>query len=150
MSEPATSVDCGPVQPRSRRTFGTAYWTALAGCLVSAGLTYAYVGGPVRELNPVLRLVIDVVGLEAMVALKVAVAVAGYWGYFLVGRMAGRPRLATGLGWVAAAVYAADALHDARVALAVGSPGTADAVFGGALVLLATGVGIALRPPDVI
>lgn len=150
MSNQATSVGHDTVEPASRRTFGAAYWAALAGCLVSSALTYAYVGGPARELNPVLRGVIGMAGLEVMVLVKIVAAIGGYWGYYLIGRVTGRVRVATALGWVSAVVYVVDALHDFRVALMAGPPNPIDVLPGILLVLLATWAGIVLRPPEII
>ncbi|WP_138799174.1 hypothetical protein [Halostella sp. PRR32] len=150
MENQITRVGCGTVEPASRRTFGAAYWAALAGCLVSSALTYAYVGGAARELNPVLRAVIGTAGLEVMILVKIVAAVGGYWGYYLLGRVTGKVRVATTLGWVAAVVYVADALHDLRVAMAAGPAGLGEVGPGIALVLVATWAGVALRPPEII
>jgi hypothetical protein len=150
MSNQSTSVACDPVEPASRRTFGAAYWTALAGCLVSSALTYAYVGGRARELNPLLRGVIGTAGLEVMVLVKIVAALGGYWGYYLLGRVTGRVRVATALAWVAAVVYLLDALHDLRVALSAGLPNRMAVLPGVLVVLLATWAGVALRPPEII
>lgn len=150
MSNQATSVGHDTVEPASRRTFGAAYWAALAGCLVSSALTYAYVEGAARELNPVLRAVIGMAGLEVMVLVKIVAAIGGYWGYYLIGRVTGQVRVATTLGWVSAVVYVADALHDLRVAMAAGPPGLVDVAPGIVLVLVATWAGVALRPPEII
>jgi hypothetical protein len=150
MSNQTTSVARGSVEPASRRTFGTAYWTALAGSLVSSALTYAYVGGPARELNPVLRGVIGMAGLEVMVLVKIVAALGGYWGYYLLGRVTGRVRVATALAWVSAVVYLLDALHDLRVALLAGPPNPVAVLPGVLLVLLATWVGVTFRPPQII
>lgn len=150
MSNQVTSVGRNTVEPASRRTFGAAYWAALAGCLVSSALTYAYVGGAARELNPVLRALIGTAGLEVMVLAKIVAAIGGYWGYYLIGRVTGKARVATLLGWVSAVVYVADALHDLRVALVAGPPGLIDAAPGIVLVLAATWAGVVFRPPDII
>lgn len=130
--------------------FGPAYTAALAGCLVSSVLTFAYVGGPARELNPVLRAVIAVIGLELMVPLRVAVAAVGYWAYFVVAQVSGTGRAAVVLGWLTALVYVGDGLHDLRVAATAGPPAPSVAVAGGLLLVVATAVGVALRPPAVV
>jgi hypothetical protein len=138
----------GPTTPRE--LFGTAYAAALVGCLVSSVLTFAYVGGPARELNPVLRAVIGVVGLEAMVLLRVAVAAVGYWAYFLLAQLSGSGRAAVALAWVTALVYVGDGLHDVRVAVTAGPPDPGIAVVGGAWLVAAAAVGVAFRPPAVV
>lgn len=150
MSNQTAGFEYDAVDPRSRRTFGAAYAAAFAGCLVSSALTYAYVGGPARELNPVLRTVIGAVGLEWMIVVRVAVAVGGYWGYYLLGRLSGRERTAVALGWVTALVYVADGLHDLRVALAAGPVVPVEIAIGVALAALAGWVGVVFRPPEVI
>ncbi|WP_135822868.1 hypothetical protein [Halostella litorea] len=132
------------------RRFGDAYAAALAGCLVSSTLTFAYVGGPARELNPVLRAVIGVVGLEAMVLLRVAVAAVGYWAYFLLAQVSEAGRAAAALGWLTALVYVGDGLHDVRVAVAAGPPEPSVAAVGGLLLAAAATVGVAFRPPSVV
>jgi hypothetical protein len=132
------------------RPFGTAYAAALVGCLVSSVLTFAYVGGPARELNPVLRAVIGVVGLEAMVLLRVLVAAVGYWGYFLVAQLSGSGRAAAALAWLTALVYVGDGLHDLRVAAAAGPPDPVVAAVGGLLLAVAAAIGVAFRPPAVV
>lgn len=143
-------TEVGDRHEPGHRQFGSAYAAALAGCLVSSVLTFAYVGGPARELNPVLRAVIGVVGLELTVLLRIAVAVAGYWAYFLVAQLSGAGRSAAALGWVTALVYVGDGLHDLRVAIAAGPPDPAVAAVGGGLLAVATGIGVALRPPAVV
>ncbi|WP_121823381.1 hypothetical protein [Halostella salina] len=132
------------------RRFGPAYTAALAGCLVSSVLTFAYVGGPARELNPVLRAVIDVIGLELMVPLRVAVAAVGYWAYFVVAQVSDTGRAAVALGWLTALVYVGDGLHDLRVAAAAGPPDPGVAAVGGLLLVVAAALGVALRPPTVV
>lgn len=150
MSNQTAGFEHETVDPASRRTFGAAYAAAFAGCLVSTALTYAYVGGPARELNPVLRGVIETVGLEWMIVVRIAVAVGGYWGYYLLGRLSGRERTAVALGWLTALVYVADGLHDLRVALAAGASVSVEIAVGVALTALAGWVGVMLRPPNVI
>lgn len=150
MSNQTAGCEYETVDPASRRTFGAAYAAAFAGCLVSTALTYAYVGGPARELNPVLRAVIETVGLEWMIVVRIAVAVGGYWGYYLLGRLSGRERTAVALGWLTALVYVADGLHDLRVAIAAGASMPVEIAVGVALTALAGWVGVMLRPPNVI
>lgn len=150
MSNRTTGVDYETVGPASRRTFGTAYAAAFAGCLVSSALTYAYVGGPARELNPVLRAVIGAVGLEWMVVLRIAVALGGYWGYYLLGRLSGQERTAVVLGWLTALVYVADGLHDLRVAIAAGATMPVEIAIGVALTAVVGSAGVVFRPPNVV
>lgn len=150
MSNQTPGFERDTVGPPSRRTFGAAYAAAFAGCLVSSALTYAYVGGPARELNPVLRAVIGAVGLEWMVVVRVTVAVAGYWGYYLLGRFSGRERTAVALGWLTALVYVADGLHDLRVAVAAGATVPVEIAVGVVLTALVGWVGVVYRPPSVI
>lgn len=150
MSNQTAGFEHETVDPVSRRTFGAAYAAAFAGCLVSTALTYAYVGGPARELNPVLRAVIGAVGLEWMIVVRVAVAVGGYWGYYLLGRLSGRERTAVALGWLTAAVYVADGLHDLRVAIAAGASMPVEIAIGVTLTALAGCVGVVFRPPNVL
>ena len=150
MSNQTAGFEYESVAPTSRRTFGAAYAAAFAGCLVSSALTYAYVGGPARELNPVLRAVIETVGLEWMIVVRVTVAVGGYWGYYLLGRLSGRERTAVALGWLTALVYVADGLHDLRVAIAAGASMPVEIGVGVALTALVGWIGVMLRPPNVI
>ena len=150
MSNQTAGFEYDTVDPASRRTFGAAYAAAFAGCLVSSALTYAYVGGPARELNPVLRAVIEVVGLEWMIVLRIAVAVGGYWGYYLLGRLSGRERTAVALGWLTALVYVADGLHDLRVAITAGASMPVEIAVGVVLTALVGCFGVILRPPNVI
>lgn len=150
MSNQTAGFEHETVDPASRRTFGAAYAAALAGCLASSALTYAYVGGPARELNPVLRAVIGAVGLEWMIVVRVAVAVGGYWGYYLLGRLSGRERTAVALGWLTAVVYVADGLHDLRVAIAASASMPVEIAIGVTLTAIAGCVAVAFRPPNVL
>jgi hypothetical protein len=85
-----------------------------------------------------------------MVLVKIVAALGGYWGYYLLGRVTGRVRVATALAWVSAVVYLLDALHDLRVALLAGPPNPVAVLPGVLLVLLATWVGVTFRPPQII
>jgi hypothetical protein len=150
MSNQTAGVEYETIDPASRRTFGAAYAAAFAGCLVSSALTYAYVGGPARELNPVLRAVIGAVGLEWMIVLRVVVALGGYWGYYLLGRLSGREQTAVVLGWLTALVYVADGLHDLRVAIAAGVAMPVEIAIGVALTAVVGLTGVVFRPPNVV
>lgn len=95
---------------------GLPYAGALAGGLVSAVLTYQYVGAGAHELNPVMRALIATAGIRAMVVVKVALLVAAYWAYaWLRSELPGRTVAAA--AWVGALVHLTDAVHDLRMAL---------------------------------
>jgi hypothetical protein len=100
---------------------GAPYAGALAGGLVSAVLTYQYVGAGAHELNPVMRALIATAGIHAMVVLKVMLLVAAYWAYGWL-RSELPTRVVSAAAWLGALVHLADAAHDLRVAL--GAPFT--------------------------
>jgi hypothetical protein len=100
---------------------GAPYAGALAGGLVSAVLTYQYVGAGAHELNPVMRALIATAGIHAMVVLKVTLLVAAYWAYGWL-RSELPTRAVSAAAWLGALVHLADAAHDLRVAL--GAPFT--------------------------
>jgi len=100
---------------------GAPYAGALAGGLVSAVLTYQYVGAGAHELNPVMRALIATAGIHAMVVLKVTLLVAAYWAYGWL-RSELPTRAGSAAAWLGALVHLADAAHDLRVAL--GAPFT--------------------------
>lgn len=129
---------------RTSQAFRTAYAVALAGSLASAGLTYVYVGNGAHELNPVVRAIIAVGGLEAMVMVKTAVVIGGYHGYVhLVPPLS--PRLVVGFAWVGSLFNLGDALYDLRVALRAGGVPFADVLAATVLVAGAAALGVALR-----
>lgn len=123
---------------------GAPYAAALAGGLVSAVLTYRYVGAGAHELNPVMRALIAAAGVRAMLVLKVALLVGAYWAYAWL-RSALPARTVSAAAWVGALVNLADAAHDLRVALA--AP-VAPPVAAGDLALFAgvTVAGVLLWP----
>lgn len=135
-----------PLDPETTsRAYRAAYATALVGSLVSAGLTYVYLQNGAHELNPVVRTIIAVAGLEAMVLVKTAIIVGCYHGYVhLVPPMS--TRVVLGFAWLGALINLGNALYDMSVAVRAGLPPVADVFAGAGLVLAAMGVGVALRP----
>lgn len=125
--------------------YAGAYLTALVGGLLSAWLTYTYVGAGARELNPVLRVVIAAIGLEAMVFLKTVVVIVCFRGYSLLAAYCS-PGTMLAFAWTGAMVNAADAVHDTSVALAAGWPPSADVLVGGSLLLVCAALGVVFRP----
>lgn len=95
---------------------GLPYAVALAAGMVSAVLTYRYVGAGARELNPVMRAIIAAVGLRAMVVVKVGLLVAAYWAYAWL-RSETSGRVVAAAAWLGALIHLADAVHDLRVAV---------------------------------
>lgn len=138
---PSVSLD----PTRSAHAYRAAYAVALAGSLVSAGLTYVYVGNGARELNPVVRAIIATGGLEAMVLVKTGVIIGCYHGYVYLAPPLS-PRLVVGFAWLGSLFNLGDALYDLSVATRVGVPPLADVLAGSSLVLMATALGVALRP----
>lgn len=95
---------------------GLPYAAALLGGTASTVLTYRFVGAGARELNPVMRALIDVVGLDGMIVVKMALLVSAYWAYAWL-RQHVPPRVITAAAWAAALIHLTDGVHDARVAL---------------------------------
>lgn len=130
------------------RAFAAAYASALAGVLVSSGLTYLYVGPGVRERNPVTAALLAWLGPGGMVAARVLVVVVAFWGYHLL-RGTWRD-LPVAFAWVGALVHLLDAAHDVRVvarATAVGFVPAADVVACLLVVAVSLVAGVLLRPP---
>lgn len=95
---------------------GLPYAAALLGGAASTVLTYRFVGAGARELNPVMRALIDVVGLDGMIVVKMALLVSAYWAYAWL-RSRAPSTVLTAAAWAAALIHLGDGLHDARVAL---------------------------------
>jgi hypothetical protein len=129
--------------------YSVAYALSLSASLLSAGLTYAYVGGGIAtELNPVIATVIAVLGFETMVVVKFLTVIGAYWALYWVGRAASIERAALLFAWVGATINGVDAVHDLRVAVVAGTEGTATPPV--LFVLLAVGlfVGTVFGPLD--
>lgn len=128
--------------------YAGAYLTALVGGLISAWLTYTYVGNGARELNPILRFIIGVIGLEAMVFLKTAVVIGCFRGYSMLAAYCS-PWTVLTFAWIGAFVNAANAVHDTLVAVTAGWPPSADVLVGGALLFICAMLGVLFRPHGV-
>lgn len=132
----------------TRRLYAGAYLTTLASSLVSGWLTYSYVSTGARELNPVVATLIETLGAEAMVLVKVAVVVACFHGYSLVAA-----RLSLGIvlrfAWLAAFVHLFDAIHDVGVALLAGWVPLDALLVGGVLFAVSAVGGVVFRPAEV-
>lgn len=128
--------------------FGLAYGISLATCLTSAGLTYVYVGGGLAtEINPVLALVIEQLGLEAMVLLKAVTVVGAYWAFRWIGVATSTERTAVLFAWIGSCINGLNAVYDISTVAFAGFPATETS--GIELVLLLLGgllVGLIVGP----
>lgn len=127
--------------------FGLAYGISLATCLTSAGLTYIYVGGGLAtEVNPVLALVIERLGLEAMVLLKVGTVIGAYQALRWIGVATSTERAAVLFAWIGSGINGLNAVYDISTVAFAGFP--AVETSGLELVLLLGGllVGLIVGP----
>lgn len=128
-----------------RRLYAGAY---LASSLVSGWLTYSYVGAGARELNPIVAMLVETLGAEPMVLVKVVVVVLGFHGYSLLAAKLSLEGV-VGFAWVAALVHVLDALYDVGVALLSGWVPLGGLLVGGVLLVAGAVLGIVFRPAEV-
>jgi hypothetical protein len=128
--------------------FDAAYRTALLGSCVSSWLTFVYVHGGARELNPVTDWIIRTLGFEAMVLVRGGVLVACYWGYAALHRRGLSEELVVAFAWAGAAVNVFDAGHDLREAVLAGYLPAAPVHWAATLVVGVAVVAWLFHPPS--
>jgi hypothetical protein len=131
-----------------RHLYAGAYAVTLAGTLVSGWLTYLYVGAGARELNPVIVALVDAVGFEWMVLVKVAVVVVCFRAYSFLARVTA-PGPVLGFAWLAASIHLFDAAHDVGVVLDAGWLPADRLALATLLVVAGLVAGLVLRPAEV-
>lgn len=126
--------------------FGLAYTISLVASLTSAGLTYIYVGGGLAtEVNPVLALVIEQLGLEAMVLVKAGIVMGAYRALRWIGVATSTERAAVLFAWIGSGINSLNAVYDISTVAFAGFPTVETSglafvlLLGGLLVGLITG-----------
>lgn len=145
---PDSPAGGGVPSPGTSDPFAAAYRAALLGSLVSSWLTFVYVQGGARELNPVIDWVIRHLGFEAMVLVRGGVLVGCYWAYVALHRRGLDTPLVVVFAWLGAAVNLFDAAHDLREAVLAGFLPEAPLVRAGLLVLAVAACSWYLHPPS--
>lgn len=130
------------------RLFTGAYFLTLVGTLTSGWLTYIYVGAGARELNPVIVALINLVGFEAMVLVRVVVVVVCFHAYSSLATSFS-PGLILAFAWLGAWVHLLDAAHDIGVVLGSGWFPTGRVGLATLLLVVSIVVGLWFRPPAV-
>lgn len=125
--------------------FGLAYGISLVTSLTSAGLTYIYVGGGLAtEVNPVLAIVIEQLGLEAMVLVKAVTVIGAYRALRWIGVATSTERAAVLFAWIGSGINGLNAVYDISTVAFAGFPATETS--GLELVLLLLLVGLIVGP----
>lgn len=103
--------------------FGLAYSLSLAASLISAGLTYVYVGGGLAtEINPILAVVIERLGIEMMVVVKAGTVFGAYWALHWIGVATSTQRAAVLFAWLGTAINGLNAVYDVSTVALAGFP----------------------------